>query len=132
MHPGIEREQQQTAETRARAYTFRGYAYYTKRDYDRAIANYDEAVALNPNYALAYSQRGIAYGMKTGWDSAIRDWTKAIELNGNDADSYRLRGDAYQRKGNNKQAIADYCKALEIRPPHEAAKTGLRQLGAEC
>ncbi len=30
----------------------------------RIIADYDEAIALNPNDAIAYTNRGAAYGKK--------------------------------------------------------------------
>jgi tetratricopeptide (TPR) repeat protein len=36
----------------------RGNAYYRKRDYDRAIADYTKAIELDPNYANAYTNRG--------------------------------------------------------------------------
>jgi Flp pilus assembly protein TadD len=37
----------------ARAYICRGLAYADRGDYDRAIADYSQAIKLDPNYALA-------------------------------------------------------------------------------
>ena len=44
----------------AGAFNERGYAYYQKRDFDRAIADYDAAIGLNPQFAVAYNNRGNA------------------------------------------------------------------------
>ena len=49
------------------AYYSRGLAYYDKGDDDRAIADYNEALRLDPKYAYAYSSRGLAYDHKIGW-----------------------------------------------------------------
>ncbi len=46
---------------KAVAYANRGNAYEKKGEYDRAIADYEQAIRLNPRYALAYSGRGNAY-----------------------------------------------------------------------
>src|SRR6266849_626583 len=43
------------------AYNDRGNAYRTKGDNDRAIAEYNEAIRLDPRYSLAYNGRGNAY-----------------------------------------------------------------------
>ena len=59
--------------------------FYVKKDYDRAIADYDQAIRLNPNYAAAYNSRGLAYDDKRDYDRAIADFNKAIKLNPNDA-----------------------------------------------
>jgi tetratricopeptide (TPR) repeat protein len=40
------------------AYNNRGLAYYGKTDYDRAIADYDKAIDVNPRYVSAYIDRG--------------------------------------------------------------------------
>jgi tetratricopeptide (TPR) repeat protein len=37
-----------------------------KGDYDRAIADFDQAIRLNPNYALAIANRATAVRSKTG------------------------------------------------------------------
>jgi tetratricopeptide (TPR) repeat protein len=45
--------------------------YYYKRDYDRAIENYTEAIRLDPNNSNAYNGRGNAYYSKRDYDRAI-------------------------------------------------------------
>ncbi|MGH6907325.1 MAG: tetratricopeptide repeat protein [Aestuariivirga sp.] len=67
------------------AYNNRGNAYSNKNEYDLAIADYDKAIALNPEYAEAYNNRGNAYYRKGKYDRAIADYDKAIALNPEDA-----------------------------------------------
>ena len=55
----IERGEQESRKNRAVAYNNRGLAYYKKGEHDRAIADYDEVIALNPNDASAYSPRWL-------------------------------------------------------------------------
>ena len=51
-----------------------------KGDLDQAIADYTQAIALDPKYAVAYNNRGIAYCDKGDLDQAIADYTQAIAL----------------------------------------------------
>ena len=44
-----------------------------KRDYERALADYDQAIKLNPNYPAAYLNRGSIYYEKKDYDRAIQD-----------------------------------------------------------
>ena len=44
----------------ALAFKNRGDAYMNKGDYDRALADYNEAIRLDPNNALAFCNRGRA------------------------------------------------------------------------
>jgi tetratricopeptide (TPR) repeat protein len=62
------------------AYHYRGFAYQTKGDHDRAIADYDAAIRLDPKNALPYFNRGFAYQTKGDNDRAIADYDAAIRL----------------------------------------------------
>jgi tetratricopeptide (TPR) repeat protein len=71
-----------------------------KGDYDRAIADFNKAIELDPKDAIAYGGRGFAYSSKADYDRAIADLTKAIELDPKNARIYYYnRGKAYERKG---------------------------------
>jgi Flp pilus assembly protein TadD len=47
---------------------------------DEAIRQYQEALRLNPGYALAHNNLGYALGQKGQLDEAIRQYQKAISL----------------------------------------------------
>ncbi|MGH6854589.1 MAG: tetratricopeptide repeat protein [Aestuariivirga sp.] len=107
-----------TAKNVATAYNNRGFAYYDKGEYDRAIADFDKAIALNPKYAKPYNNRGFAYYDKGEYGRAIADFDKAIALNLKYAKPYYNRGLAYYDKGEYARAIADYDKAIALNPKY--------------
>ena len=99
-----------------------GRSYFDKRQWDKAIAEYNEAIELDPKYADAYFNRGNANYNKGQYDQAIDDYTKAIEINPGLADAYANRGLAYaQGKGQFDQAISDFNKAIGINPGYAMA-----------
>jgi len=102
--------------TNAEDYNNRGIAYYSKGQFDLAIADFNKALEINPRYAEAYNNRGSAYDSKGQFDQAIADFNKALEINPRYANAYYNRGIAYRRRGQFDQAIADFNKALEINP----------------
>ena len=51
-------------EEKAEIYIDRGIAYENKGEYDKAIADYTEAIRLDPKDAKAYCSRGWAYGKR--------------------------------------------------------------------
>ncbi len=100
----------------ATAFNLRGNAYYAKKELDLAIADYDQAIRLNPNDAVFYSNRGGALLGKNQPDRAIADLDQAIRLNGKNARPYLERGHAYRGKGMLDRAIADYEQAILLNP----------------
>jgi tetratricopeptide (TPR) repeat protein len=98
------------------AYNNRGNAYFAKKDYDRAIADYTEAIRLDPKYVLAYINRGSAYKAKGDYDDAIGDYTEATTIDPEDALAYSKRGNAYEARKNYDRAIADFTEALQLNP----------------
>ena len=103
------------------AFYRRGNAYYEKRDYDRAILDYDQAIQMNPSYASAFSNRGAAYAGKKDYDQAIQNYDEAIRLNPGHADAFSNRGVAYARKGDYDRAIQNYDEAIRLKPDHANA-----------
>jgi tetratricopeptide (TPR) repeat protein len=104
-----------TGRNLASAYTARATGYYRKNDYDRAIADYTEAIRIDPKYAIAYDNRGNVFHRKGDYDRAIRDYDEAIRL-APLAATYASRGLAYRNKGNFDRAIADYTEAIRLDP----------------
>lgn len=121
----------------AGAYQNRGTAYSAKELYDQAIADYTEAITLQPDNAVIYVLRGIAYDDNnrdlSHSEPAIADYSKAIALQPAPSDlafAYDHRGTDYQSELLNDQAIADYRAALRVDPNNEEALAGLKILGA--
>ncbi len=50
------------------------------KDYEKAIADYDEAIRLNSNYANAYYNRGVAHFNLGKKDKALADWKEAGKI----------------------------------------------------
>ena len=100
----------------AMVYNDRGNVYADQREYDRAIADYSEALQRNPDYEVAYNNRGVAYANQGEYDRAIADYSKALQCIPEYAIAYNNRGDAYANQGDYDQAIADYSEALRLGP----------------
>ena len=85
-----------------------------KGEYDRAIQDYDAAIALDESDPNSYYGRGLAYYRKGEYDRAIQDYDAAIALDESDPNSYYGRGLAHSRHGDPSKARVDLNKALEL------------------
>ncbi len=91
-----------------------GAYWQEKGDFARAIADYDEAIRLDPNDASAHRNRGAAWSEKHDFAQAIFDFTDAIRLDPEDNRGYRYRAQAWTQ-------TKDFAKATSPtttnRPP---------------
>jgi tetratricopeptide (TPR) repeat protein len=114
-----------TKQVKAAAFLSRGHAYYEQKDYDRAIADFDQAVQLDPKESMYVYMRGVAYDAKHDYERAIADMSRAIELKLNDADYYWGRARAYAEKQDYAAAIKD-CDQIIRLDPNDAKALYLR------
>jgi hypothetical protein len=85
----------------------RAYNYVASRQYDRAIAEFNEALRIDPKMAEGYVGRGSVYVIMKDFNRAIADLSEAIRLNPNIAIAYQFRSVAYRQTGRNDLADAD-------------------------
>lgn len=105
-------------------YVNRGNAYGRGGEFDRAIADYNEAIRLDPKKRVAYANRGVIYAAKGEFDRAIADQSEAIRLDPKDPDyakDYANRGRAYLYSGALSKTLADLYQASELDPKYAYA-----------
>jgi uncharacterized caspase-like protein len=91
-----------------------GRAAYQKGDLDRAIADLNEAIRLDPKSVAAFNHRGMAYNDKGDFDRAIVDYSEVTRLNPRWAGAFNNRGFTYKNKNDFDRAIADYNEAIKL------------------
>jgi lipoprotein NlpI len=90
--------------------------YRAKGDNERAIADYNEAIKLDPKSTRAFVGRGAAYQGKGDNDRAIADYNEAVRLDPKSATAYFARGRSYFYAGSVEKALADFSQASAQAP----------------
>ncbi len=103
----------------ASLYSSRGFVWNEKGEHDRAIADCNEAIRLEPGEAVYWSNCGNAWNAKKEYDKAIADYDEAIRLDPKNADVYGGRAwiwatcpDEKHRDG--KRAVESATRACEL------------------
>lgn len=111
----IESRQATTAD-RADAYRNRGLAYALHHDLDRAFADYDRAIKIEPGNPHGFFVRGSAFFERKEDARAIADYSRAIALDPRYAEALSKRAVAYRRVGDYTKAIGDYDRLIVLDP----------------
>jgi tetratricopeptide (TPR) repeat protein len=101
---------------RAIAYSNRGLLWFNQKDYESAIADYNESLKLKPNDQDVIGKRADAYRDKGDHDRAIEDYSLAIRL-APTPENYQ--GRCYARAAADRDldlALADCDLALRRKP----------------
>ena len=93
-----------------------GIALRQKGRVDEAIAEYQEALQINPDYGDAHINLGSALLQAARLDEAIAQLQKALQIKPNYAAAHYNLGVALRQKGRVDEAIAQLQKALQIKP----------------
>jgi len=103
------------------AFNNRGNVYwYEHKQPEKALADYERALELKPNYAEAYYNRGnIFFTHLQDYDRALHNFNQAVRYNPSDAPSHNNLGTIhFNFKKNPQLALNHFNKAIRIRP-HE-------------
>lgn len=119
--PAITRSMSLDNPQTAQAYFFRGLTLLDQEKSWEAIADFNQALELEPNYPEAYFNRGLARTQlaanlpePTRGPNPIADYAEAIRLNPGYADAYYNRGLVYISLKQYESAIADFQQAAEL------------------
>jgi len=114
-------------------YVNRGILKLRMGDSDLAIADFDLALARDPNQAEAYLNKGVALLRKPdGWAQAVPLFDQALAKNTRrPALAYYGRGVANELGGHVKEAYFDYREASRIEPHWRDPQTELARFSVQ-
>jgi len=99
----------------------RGASYEALGIRDRALADFDAAVALLPDFPNVYLYRGIVWGDKREYQRALQDFLTASKLNPTDPLVFNNLGNVYEKLGELDRAVENYDRAIGLRSNYAEA-----------
>ncbi len=81
-----------------------------------AKADFDLALAIDPQLGAAYRERGRARSRLGESDLALADLGKAVELDPGDAVAFTVRGGVHADRDDLDSAVSDLARAVEVDP----------------
>ena len=102
----------------AKAYFNRGNSYLGKKNYDKAIDNYNKAIEYKCDFAEAYFKMGYSYACKQDYTEALKWFNKAVDLNPKEIQAWDCKGDMHHYKGELDNAIKCYSNIIHLDSKH--------------
>ncbi|CAD8214875.1 unnamed protein product [Paramecium octaurelia] len=95
-----------------------GMLLYQMNLYEKAIEQFDQALAINPQHVDSLSRKGNCLGLMNKFDQAHNWYDKALAINPQHVDSLSRKGECLGLMKKFDQAQEWYDKALAINPQH--------------
>ncbi len=102
-----------------------GSAQMKKERVDEAMAHFERALQMNPNYVTAHANLAIALAKKQQWDEAMAHFQRALEIDPNYSEGQYNFGNALIQMGRVDAALLHFQKAVEIQPDYAEARDNL-------
>jgi len=113
-------------DSNASAHGLLAVLYLRKREYDKAIAEGERAMALSPNSAPVFTNYTACLNAVGRAEEAIPLFQKAIRVNPAGPSSlYNAFGDTLRTTGRFEEAVSAYKKAIHLAPDSIPANSGL-------
>ncbi len=93
-----------------------GNIFLARKSLDDAIAQFQQAAQINPDYAEAHNNLGNALFQKGRLEEAITEYQKTLQINPALATVHNNLGAVLLQKGRADDAITQYREALRIKP----------------
>jgi len=100
-------------------YLIIGERYFAQRRFHEAHAAVQEALRLNPDYAVANFHLGVIYYHLNDSQIALERLSRAIELDGALAEAYSWRGRIFKARGKYDNALENYNMAVYLEPEND-------------
>lgn len=102
--------QENKAAHHAGYFSERGRVYLDLEQTNKAEADLNKAIQINPSLFDAWDRRAYCFVVKKDWPRAIEDYTKALKINPANLKTYMNRATAYRESGQHKLAQDDIDK----------------------
>ncbi len=98
-----------------------------REHFGHAMAEFEQALRINPNRADAWFHRGMTWGLMGDHGRAIADFNRAIAIAPDYAEAYNCRGYAHFCLGEYRRAVDDLERADRLSPGDELIQGNLQQ-----
>lgn len=98
---------------RARAHTDLGAAYYQQNKLEIALAEFNHAIQIDPDYAQAYNGLGLVYAALNEDAKADASFKKAIQIQPNSSESHNNYGSFLCSRNRYDESIAHFLEAVK-------------------
>ena len=103
--------------TSADLYELRGLARVGRGEFPAAIADYTQALSIQPEWVGVLVLRGRAYLDRNATELARADFEHVLKVEANNPDGHAGRGEALVRLSRHKEAVAEADRALKLGEP---------------
>ncbi|MEH2442736.1 CHAT domain-containing protein [Nostoc sp.] len=107
--------------THAQGWFYQGLQQAKTGDLLGAIASYDQAIELQPEFSEYWFNRGLTLFHLERFEEAIASYETAIELKPDFYKAWYNRGGTLGELGYFEEAIASFDKAIEVKPDYQEA-----------
>lgn len=97
--------------------------YFEQKKYEKAIAEYEKAIQLNPNNSALYFNKGICFYENNQFEPSIEDFKQVIAIDEEYIDALWYLVLSHKALGKTERALNFYKQVETLNPTYEYLKT---------